>query len=307
MKKLKLFGVLMLTGALSQAFGQQANVVKDTHKKIMPKKDSTSWFERHITISQSLATAESQELPAQFSVTIPRDKGSSWSINAGISYLIDIQSTNLLSAVTTEFHRNTLTDSVQNNLSIGYKGILRIGSGVPQSTYHFIFDPQWALDQVKKTNAAQSNLLVDWDRKGDGLHVGLPNRYGKNYSLVGISGGTQVQYILPNDTASGFKGFKLRPLVNGSFGFYFGKDKKASDPVVGLTVNYSQRIAAVNTSADQERWTHQLTAGVNYYLISKPAKVSIGLTFMNGSDNYTGLKQQQYFLLSLNLSARRPQ
>jgi hypothetical protein len=264
-----------------------------------------SWFSRNVTIGQSMATAETQALPAQFAVTLPKDKASSWLVNLGTAIQLGSANPHWLSSATLEFHRNSLTDSVQNNFAAGYKAVVGLGAIGP-SSFSLTFDPQWAHDQVKKTNSIQSNLLLTW-KKRSGFHIGIPTFHGNNFSRLGLLGGTQLQQVFPNDTSSGFKGFKVRPLLTGSYGYFFSRNGDDSDPMLGLTLNYTQRIAAVNNSADLEKWSHQFTAAVNYYIISKPAKVSVGVTFLNGSDPYTGLKQQQYFLLSLNIFAKKPE
>jgi len=85
--------------------------------------------------------------------------------------------------------------------------------------------------------------------------------------------------------------------------YLFFKAKNEFDPVVRLLADYTQRISAINHTNDGEKWTHLFRTEVDYYILLKPVKLSVGAEFLNGSDLFAGLKQQQYFLLSVNLYA----
>jgi len=78
-----------------------------------------------------------------------------------------------------------------------------------------------------------------------------------------------------------------------------------TDPVVGFNAGFTGRYALINSTNDTEKDTYQFRASINYNLPSKPTKLSIGGSFLNGSDPYTALENQQYFLISFNVFLKK--
>ena len=289
----KLAFITCMTGLLSIPFYSRAQFIKS------------------LTIGQSMATAEQQALPAQFSMTVPEHKKASFVINAGISINLDsLSKPGYLSAITAEFHRNSLTDSVQNNYQIGYKGTFKIGGRAGGNTiYYLTFDPQYSRDQVAQKHSFQSNVLFSWRTTGSALNWNAfnVNQAKTNYYKIGLISGTQIQHVFHSDSSTALRGFKLRPLAIADAGLFFLRGyNKLTDPVFSLNVSFTQRVAAVNTTSDAEKFTHLFRAGINYYIVSTPAKLSLGAEFLSGSDNFTGMKQQQYFLLAFNVFLTKP-
>lgn len=267
--------------------------------QVKPNKDSL-WF-ANLKIGQSMATSEQTALPAQFSITMPQHRPASYLVNVGISSDLGFSNTNRLISLVAEFHRNTLTDSVQNNLQIGIKGSFDFGYSTDNTSYWiFILDPQYILDQVAKTHSIASDFLLSWRSNGSGLHWGINNINPHSSYFFSLVGGTQVQQVFPSDTTQA-RGFKLRPLAIGTLSYSILRKSDATDPLVTLSATYAQRMTVVNSTNDGEKWTHELNTGISYVLVAKPIKVSIGASFINGSDYFAGLKQQQYFLISLNV------
>ncbi|MFI5452892.1 hypothetical protein ACHMWN_12135 [Pedobacter sp. UC225_61] len=269
-------------------------------------KSQTNWFTRNVTISQSLATSEQEELPAQFTITMPKDKSTSYLINLGIGINPHFKGMkNVISAFTGEYHRNSLTDDEQHNIQLGFKGDYQFAKSTNGNTaYQLIFDPQFARDLVEEKSSLQSNLLFTWTSTNKKVNFGGTPNYDKNKRVstkLSFIMGTQVQNVLDSDKDETKRGFKLRPLATVDFGFYLLNKKDYLDPKLGFTAGFTQRYAAVNTTSDSEKYSHLFRTGVDYYFMSDPAKLSIGAAFVTGSDPYTALKQQQYFLLSFNV------
>jgi hypothetical protein len=264
----------------------------------------TNWFSQNVSIGQSMATAEQQALPAEFTITLPQHAPASYLINVGTNIdLSSLSSTKNITAFTAEFHRNTLTASQQNNLQLGFNGTWKLAEGPGMHTSYFlIYDPQYILDQVAKQHSFATDLLFTWRTKGSALNWDADNlsHDHKRFLKVSILTGSQFQEVFPSDTTTA-KGLKIRPLIIGNAAYTFLKGKDITAPLVKIYTTYTQRVAAVNTTHDGEKYSHMFKAGVDYYLLAKPAKVSIGASFLNGSDYFTGLKQQQYFLISFNI------
>lgn len=272
------------------------------------KKTKPGWFEQNVTIGQSMATTDQQQLPAQFTVTLPKDKGGSFLVDFGAGVKLKFLSTkqSIVSKFIAEYHRNTLTDSVQNNYQFGIKSTFDLDAKKEYQVLHkvIIIDPQYIVDRVNMQNSIASNFLLTWNSDGGPVNWNNNNYvFDRRGSIVpSILIGTQVQQVFAGDTTAP-NGFKLRPLAIGNLSYLFFKKNNQFDPVVRLLVAYSQRIAAVNDTHDGEKWTHLFRAAADYYIMLKPVKLSVGVSFINGSDMFAGLKQQQYFLLSLNLFA----
>jgi len=280
----------------SHTFAQTADSTKKTPE-----------WQKRLTIAQSMATSEQQALPAQFNITFPKDKGASFLVNAGVNYQFTSLKASSLWAFTGEYHRNSMGDSAQNNLQLGLHGYLFLGdSKNGHSSYFLIIDPKYSWDGVAKTNSAESNILFMPKWTMDPFNIGKKSQWGATTFYLAIYGGTQVQQVFPSDTTTP-KGFKLRPLVKGNASFSFNRhnaNNKGYDftnPLLTIFADYDQRKTIVNTTHDGENFTHTLNTGINYFLTTSPLTISFGASFVEGSDVFSGLKSQQYFLVSLNI------
>jgi hypothetical protein len=264
-----------------------------------PKKDSV-WF-KNLKIGQSMATSEQTALPAQFSITFPQHMPANFLVNAGISSDLGFSGKNDIFSLIAEYHRNTLTDSAQNNLQVGLKYTLNFDySADNTANWIFIADPQYILDEVAKKHSLATDLLFSYRDNGTGFRWDANNIYNSTTFFVSLVGGTQVQQVFPSDTTEA-KGFKLRPLLTGTLSYTFFRKQDATNPLITLAANYAQRVAVVNTTNDGEKWTHELNTSISYVLVANPVKVSLAASFITGADYFAGLKQQQYFLVSVNV------
>ncbi|CAD0218290.1 hypothetical protein [Chryseobacterium sp. JV274] len=281
------------------------DLVFSQDKKQNDTEQTKKWAFENITIGQSMATSEEQELPAQLSVTFPKGKKASYLINTGININFKIDRwPKLLGSFTGEYHRNTLTDKEQNNIQLGIKGHYNFASE-PETKYILIFDPQFSRDFVEDKNSIQSNLLFTWVTNNKPLNFGAHNYLNKKETIatkISIIAGAQFQNVFHGDANQDLRGFKFRPIGTVNAGIYFLRNESdPTDPVVDITAAYTQRLIVINSTADSEKNTYQFTSSINYYIATNPVKLSIGGTFLDGSDPYTALKQQQYFLISFNV------
>jgi hypothetical protein len=256
---------------------------------------------KNIKIGQSMATTDQQALPAQFTATFPQHAGAAFLFDIGISADFGFSKERHTLGLIAEYHRNTLTDSVQNNLQIGLKGTwVFCQSKDLETSLIFIYDPQLIIDKVAGNRSVASDLLMTWKNKGSGVHFGTNGVGDKGEYFLSLVWGAQVQQVYATDGTLP-TGFKLRPLAIATASYALIRNGDGTDPVLKVYASYAQRITAVNTASDNEKFSHLLHTGVDYIITNKPATVSVGASFVNGSDYFTGLKQQQYFLLSLNI------
>jgi hypothetical protein len=272
------------------------------------QKTKIGLFFKKISIAQSLATAESEALPAQFTVTWAKQQKASFLINTGIG--IDqkiLPSNKLFTSFTGEYHRNSLSDKEQNNIQFGFKGFYNF-AGNDTLKYFLTFDPQFSRDFVEEKNSIQTNLLFSFkNQKIEGFMLGgrMFNKKQTAYTVISILGGPQIQYILNSDKDESLRGIKVRPLATLNTGIYFVRNTEIDNVYLSLTSGFTGRYSAVNSSSDGEKDTYQFRSDINYYFPTKPTKLSIGATYLNGSDPYTALARQQYFLVSFNVFLKR--
>jgi len=276
----------------------------DTGKMAVVKKKKPTAFDfgKQVSISQSTATSEQQQQPAQFLLTMPQKGKSSYLIDAGVSVDFSKQFKGFpLATLIMEYHRNTLVDSVQNNFQVGLKGTFTLHSSHSgDQNFYLITTPKYIIDQVLKEHSLASDFLFTFDNYGDGIKWNTGN-YDSDYKHVlkpVLLFGTQVQQVFASDTTAP-KGFILRPLVTGSLSYAFLRTRY--DPAVLLSLTYTQRFAVINQTISRERFTHLFKAGADYFIITQPVKLSIGVAFTDGADPLQGLKQQQYYLVSINV------
>jgi hypothetical protein len=313
-------GLSYIHASAEQTVLKRDSLKKDTTKgKLVPKTDTAKnkpvqkkeivkskggvFFEKYVTISQSTATSEQLALPAQFLVTVPKGGKASILADAGIGISLNsiFKKWKPVIAFTTEYHRNTMVDSVQNNFQIGLKGTFPFWA-YNNTTWYLIADPKYAYDAVKKTNSVASDLLFTWGTYKSTINFNTYNIIGSNSAWrPSVVFGTQLQQVFPSDTTMA-KGFILRPTLTGKVELLLYRDGKRFDPSGQLSLLYDQRVAVINKTNSGEKFTHLFKAEADYFIISKPLKVSVSASLINGSDPLQGLKQQQYFLFSLNVS-----
>jgi len=297
-------GTLSAQTSKQDSLGQKKSAAAGTAKKDTTKKAPVkTWFDKYVKIGQSTATSEQQSLPARFNITFPDHKGASYLVDIGVSIQDMPKVVNGLLSFIGEYHRNTLTDSVQNNLQLGigfHKILFHFDGG--NSTLFLIADPQYSWDGVAKKNSVQSNVLLTPHWRPGKFHLGTPIQANdtSHTMLFSLFAGSQLQNVFPSDTTA-LHGFKLRVLSTGMASYSFNRHHDFENPLITIFASYSIRSAVINRVGDGEKWTHLLNTGINYVIAAKPLKISIGGSFVEGSDYFSGMKAQQYFLVSLNV------
>jgi hypothetical protein len=297
-RKLKVLALLLLVSHITKA--QQDSAGKK------------SWFEQNVIIGQSLSTiTNATKDPAQFQATFPKKDTASYLVNLGVSVVLN-GNARFQSKLTGEFHRNTTTDSAQNNLQLGYGFFAKLSPAKSLGPGHWLFgDAKYIYDGVAITNSFASDLfytlLLDQSPINLNSTTFLNTTKTRTLTIAPYVGG-QVQdvFAASNDSA---KGFIFRPVFSTSVLFSFNhllaleKQSQANaHPLVTISASYTGRWDVYNATKMSEGYTYLFNAALNYYILTDPVNISIGPSFSIGSDPMQGLKQQQYWLLSLNVS-----
>ncbi|APU97149.1 hypothetical protein BV902_12965 [Sphingobacterium sp. B29] len=251
-----------------------------------------------------METAEQKESPAQLQITLPKKDKSSWLINAGVSYRLGDNATSSISKIATEYHKNTLTDKEQDNFSIGY-GLTQLISKNASKGFFINGDAKYVYDGVENKNSIVSNMLLTYYKNrngGPGFNFNSRNICNGTALFVSAYTGLQLQGAFKaSDNAD--EGFILRPQFKTAIHFDINKkdDPITPSPLLRFSADYSGRVDAINTTDNRENYTHLIKTGADIFIAYQPIKVSIGGSFNYGSNPVVGLKQQEFWLVSLNI------
>jgi hypothetical protein len=264
--------------------------------------DLGDWFLQHIAVAHSMQTADLSAQPAQFQLTFPHRKASSYLINAGVAVILDRRSAdNFISNLHVEYHRNTLTDAAQNNFSAGY-GYKWLFARGGYADYFMTGDAGYSYDGISHGNSLEGTFLFTLFRDGEKLNWNTNNFRAGNRLLFNLApfAGLQVQDVFKAEQKAQ-TGFVLRPLfrVNTLVG-WCKKQGPPFEKILAIFCNYTGRTAAINTTGSGEHGTGLLQTGINYYLAYHPFEASLGVSFNDGSDPLRGLPPQQYWMVSVN-------
>lgn len=260
-----------------------------------------TWFDKKVKIGQSMETTDLQSEPAQLQLTLNKGESPSYLINAGVSVTID-PNDRFISKLKTEFHRNTVINEEQNNFEAGYQGTLRLGSNAASHLF-VVFDPKYVYDGVEEKSSAAGNILFSWFDSAGKLHFNTDTYFNSDTQALFLSvyGGVQMQHAF-KAKAEEAERFVLRPVGNFNISYSWGKTSVVFEPKLKLSASYTARYATINNTDMSEHYTDLLKTGIDYYFITKPVAISIGASYNYGSDPLKGLDEQQFWLLSLNVS-----
>lgn len=257
---------------------------------------------QRLKIRQSMETADLREEPAQFQVTAPEKEKATFLINAGLSFrLNNTDAHSFLSKVAAEYHRNSSLTEEQHNFSIGYGYTWRFAAS-GNTLFFSEGDLKYIYDRVDSTHSAGGNILFSWYRDASNLNWNTNNFFNgnRNAYFFSLYVGTQYQGIFEAKNTEA-KGFILRPLFTANATFSFTDPSPGAHPaIVKLSVLYTGRDDLINTSDIKEHYTNLLKAGVDWFIVRGPVKISFGVSYNTGSDPMKGLNSQNYWLFSLN-------
>lgn len=282
------------------------------------KTSSMSRFFEALELRQSFGSAGTRNAPVRFQLTIPKHEETSYLIDGGLG--IPVVNFKIGEALTMdgklvgEYHRNTLIDEEQHNWQTGLSGTLRTNIKRNRAETKF---SQWYFTPTLKFSRnlrdTASAVLFNMDaipfRSGDkGLNLNTYTIRGnrKLIQLLAINPGVEFQYNVSAQNQRD-EGTVLRPLLK--FQYLLAGNRLKESPIEMIvpdktweaTLDYTARYAVVNSTAMEEEFTQLLKAGVDYYLLTRPLRISFGVSFNYGSDPAQGLKKQHFYLATFSL------
>lgn len=282
------------------------------------KTSSMSRFLEALELRQSFGSAGTRNAPVRFQLTIPKHEETSYLIDGGLGIpVVDFKIGDALTMdgkLVGEYHRNTLIDEEQHNWQTGLSGTLRTNIKRNRAETKF---SQWYFTPTLKFSRnlrdTASAVLFNMDaipfRSGDkGLNLNTYTIRGnrKLIQLLAINPGVEFQYNLSAQKQSD-EGTVLRPLLKFQYLLAGNRLKEspvdmiAPDKTWEASLDYTARYAVLNSTAMEEEFTQLLKAGVDYYLLTRPLRISFGVSFNYGSDPAQGLKKQHFYLATFSL------
>jgi hypothetical protein len=275
-------------------------------------------------LRQSFQDADSKQSPAQILLTLPSSGGSNWLVDAGAALTLGQLSSDIFtSKLVGEFHRNTLVDIAQYNWQLGYNFSWFKDRGNFKLAPIWTGNAKYVRDVIDTTHSIVGSMNLSFYQSGRGsLNLGRPAYLSSEKYTYQIDPSIEVQYqqYLGNDSRTGAI---IRPLVNLAASFAWNKkpemkevtkvvngkkvksmvrEGKAPTKFIEVAANYINRYSVVNRTGNEEGYSKLFKAGLNYYFINtEKSSVSIGGNYNLGSDPLTGLKDQNFWEVALQV------
>lgn len=272
---------------------------------------------QNLEIRQTFETTDGKSEPAQIELNFPAKGKGSYLVDAGLLLKLDFLSfRSVTSAITGEFHRNTMIDEQQNNYQFGYNVRWFQRSARQGNLRHIItVNLKYDRDVADTISSFVATLNWTWYNKNRrGLQLNKPgyfgpqgNKYRYTYNLTPYAGAEYQQFFAANATTNA--GGIVRAVANLSAAIAINKKYDFSKGITGppqkaveLYAGYTARYAALNSTGNGEGYSKLFKTGLNYYFINSPAvSVSLGGSYNLGSNPLSGLKPQQYWLVAFQL------
>lgn len=279
---------------------------------------SLSGLFQRLELRQSFGSAATRNAPVRFQLTIPKHEKTSYLIDGGLG--IPIADFKIGKGLTMdgklvgELHRNTLIDEEQHNWQTGLSGTLRtnINRNDAQTTFsQWYFTPtlKFSRNLIDTASALLFNIDAIPFRSGEkGLNLNTYTIRGNRrlIHLLAFNPGLEFQHNFSARQRAN-DGTILRPLIKLQYLLAGNRKRESATEMIlpektwEASVDYTARYAAINSTEVEEEFTQLLKAGVDYYLLTRPVRISFGFSFNYGSDPAPGLKKQHYYLATFNL------
>lgn len=289
---------------LCTALGSRAQVTLDT-------------IFQNLEIRQTFETTDGKSAPAQLQLNFPSKGKGSYLVDAGLLLKLNFLSfSSVTSAITGEFHRNTLIDQQQHNYQFGYN-FRWFQRSARQGGLRNIITANLKYDRDVADTVSSFVTTLNWtwyNKNRHGLQLNKPgylgprnNKYKYTYNLTPYTGAEYQQFFAAN--AATRAGGIVRAVANLSAAIAVNKKYDIAHGITGPPqkaiewyAGYTARYAAVNSTGNGEGYSKLFKTGLNYYFINSPAaSVSLGGSYNLGSNPLCGLKPQQYWLVAFQL------
>jgi hypothetical protein len=279
-----------------------------------------------LKIRQSFNDDESIQNPAAFSITIPKDKPASYLVDLGLGYTLPRKDPKGLRTgfLVAEYHRTNLVDAEINNFQAGYKHQWIFSEpkvGLPQndnsaatySTFRLNSTLKYRYDQEEGAHGAAATFMFTYFQQGSDQKLWLsstkfsPNR--KFHYTLSPEAGVEMQENFSAENTI-YKGFIARPVGRVVFGFGQSKpdpeDQFSGTPIWMLNLDAAARYDLIGDSYNEEKFHPMLRGSLDFFLLYKPVKLTIGGSYVYGDNPLQGFRQfnfrsQHYGLIAFKI------
>jgi hypothetical protein len=264
-----------------------------------------------LKLRQSFQSEDSKPEPASFTYTKPKDSKASYLVDAALGVNL-INKPNLGLNLFGEYHRNTLIDKEQNSIQSGLaiewytNNTFNTNSSLINSKTAILnFTAKYSKNIIDTTHSLQITAeITPLFLRGSFKKVLLPNDYHNHIGTVFDflyfpAAGFENQYTFQaaNDSAKG-------NVFRGVAKIYLGIKPlpKLFKSKIELFGDFAERYDFLNTTKFNERNHPLMQTGINFILLETASKYAkIGASFNKGSNPAQGLKDQEYYLISLKV------
>lgn len=270
-------------------------------------------FFNQFELRQSFSSSEGKTEPVQFQMTFPKNGRNSFLVDGGIAYNFKGKNWKVFG----EYHRNSLIEIEQHNWQAGLSAIFYsdVARNLTQTTYtRWFYSPtaryiRNIIDSVHSLGLNIDALPIRSGAKGLNLATNTFSFENKLIHFAMISTGAETQFnFMAKD--KGLEGFIFRPNFKTQYSIAGNKRRNPElmlEPIKtwALTVNYDFWYDLVNTTSYKERDRHFFKGALDYYLLNATQNtnninLTMGVSFNYGSRPQQGLKQQQFWLFTIN-------
>jgi len=280
-----------------------------------------------LKIRQSFNDDESIQNPAAFSITIPKDKSASYLVDLGLGYTLPRKDPKGLRTgfLVAEYHRTNLVDAEINNFQAGYKHQWIFSepkiTGLPQndnsaatySTFRLNSTLKYRYDKEEGAHGAAATFMFTYFQQGSDQKLWLsstkfsPNR--KFHYTLSPEAGVEMQENFSAENTI-YKGFIARPVGRIVFGFGQSKpdpeDQFSGTPIWMLNLDAAARYDLIGESYNEEKFHPMLRGSLDFFLLYKPVKLTIGGSYVYGDNPLQGFRQfnfrsQHYGLIAFKI------
>lgn len=277
--------------------------------------DNNFW--KHLIIRKSFESLDDRQQPAAASLTLPRDKASSYLINGGLSFRLatvrhhTTQSEKMAFEPFFVFNRNTQIDAEQFNYKAGIYQNWKIGHLDKPERQTRYFNWSNSVEYMRDRMDSSHSLIVTTYLSQISSSAEKGSLYVNTYKNIGQGG---FQYFISWNAGleyqdkfrvrpSGGEGSVVRACYNVGARLALKTAPKGERPALGsrlaeLSAGYTGRYDFINSTDTREGYLPLFIAELALYPTLSD-DFSIGFSYNNGSDPLSGLPEQDFFQLAI--------
>jgi hypothetical protein len=270
---------------------------------------------KNIGIRQSFEDDEKTQNPGLFSISIPKEKSSSYLVDFGLKYNLSGASKQSQSSVIGEYHRNSIADVPVNNFQSGFKYMAILKKPVPLENIFDLLNPdfiqtyktlklnataKYRYDKVEGSHGVAATAMFSYFQQGPESSVktrwsSWNSNKDSNFAYLMVPEfGIEVQNNFKADSTI-YKGFAGRAVAGMqiSFGSIYPNKSNVYVPLNRwlLTIDAKVRYDVAGKEYTGSRWHPLIKTNLDFFLLYSPVKLIFGPAFTYGDNPIAGFRE----------------